>query len=115
MRALYLADKSSLNEYLSENEFIVDLSTVTLLITFLLAGKKTTFLLKKGQGAYLEFEEYATVDLSACQIVGDCILLAGDVCNPVVGIDVTDTEKVQTIDTQPDVFKDTLLLSVVII
>ena len=39
----------------------------------------------------LEVESDSSVDLSACQVIGYCILGVGDVGNPIVGIDIVDT------------------------
>lgn len=51
----------------------------------------------------LEFEEEFGVDLSTGEVIGDGVLLGGDIGDPVVAVDVADVEEVEAIDAEPDV------------
>ena len=53
--------------------------------------------------------------LSSSKVVWNGILLSGDVCHPVIRVDVIDTEEVQTVQTEPDILKDCVAMAVVII
>ena len=46
-----------------------------------------------------ELYEQSPVDLPAREIVGDGILMVGNVSNPIVGVDIADAEDVETVKT----------------
>ena len=47
----------------------------------------------------LELKQYASVDLASSQVVGDGVLLVGNIGNPIIWIDVIDTKKIQAVHT----------------
>ena len=56
---------------------------------------RTPVLLKKkihneGRGERLKLNQDSSIDLSSCQVVWNGILLIGNVCYPIVGIDIGD-------------------------
>ena len=54
---------------------------------------------------FLEINVYASIELPFGQIIGHGILHVVHVGNPVVGADVTNTEKVEHVCAYPDVFQ----------
>ena len=48
-----------------------------------------------------ELDEQASVDASACEVVGDSIAVVFRVGNPVIGVHVVDAEQVEGIYTKP--------------
>ena len=63
----------------------------------------SSLFLRTPQERKLEFEEEFGVDLSTGEVIGDGVLLGGDIGDPVVAIDVADAEEVEAIDAEPDV------------
>ena len=53
--------------------------------------------------------------LSTSEVVWNGILLSGDVCHPIIRVDVIDTKEVQTVQTEPDILKDCVAMAVVIV
>ena len=51
---------------------------------------------------WLELHDKSAVDLAASQIVGDGPLAIGNISDPVVAVDIADTEKVEAVDAKPD-------------
>ena len=72
----------------------------------------------RGRGRWLlslKLHRHPTIYLSSSEVVWNGILLSGDVCHPVIRVDVIDTEEVQTVQTEPNVFKDCVAMAVVIV
>ena len=55
---------------------------------------------------FLEFEEQARINLSACEIVWHGILMARNIGYPIKRVYVVDAEEVEAIDAQPNVFTE---------
>ena len=53
----------------------------------------------------LEFHQYSRIYLSACQVVGYCVVVVVDVLYPVVGVYVFYAEYVECVYTQPYVLE----------
>ena len=51
----------------------------------------------------LEFKEHAGVEHTAGEIVGDSVLLIGDVSNPIIAVYIVDAEQVETVYAKPDI------------
>ena len=64
---------------------------------------------------HLKFKPYTYIEKPAGKVVGNSILLAQDICNPVIRIDITDTEKVQTVDSEPNISEGTTGMTVIVI
>ena len=57
---------------------------------------------------FLEFEEQARINLSACEIVWHSILMARNIGYPIKRVYVVDAEEIQAVYTEPNVLKWTL-------
>ena len=64
---------------------------------------------------FLKLHRHPTIYLSSSEVVWNGILLSGDVCHPIIRIDVVDTKEVQTVQTEPDVFKDCIATTIVVV
>ena len=64
---------------------------------------------------FLKLHRHPTIYLSSSEVVWNGILLSGDVCHPVIRVDVIDTKEVQTVKTEPDILKDCVAMAVVIV
>ena len=64
---------------------------------------------------FLKLHRHPTIYLSSSEVVWNGILLSGDVCHPIIRVDVIDTKEVQTVQTEPDILKDCVAMSVVIV
>ena len=64
---------------------------------------------------FLKLHRYPTIYLSSSKVVWHGILLSGDVCHPIIRVDVIDTKEVQTVQTEPDILKDCVAMAVVIV
>ena len=49
----------------------------------------------------LELDGNATIDLASREIVGHSILLARDVRDPIVAVDIVDAKEVEAVQSQP--------------
>ena len=67
----------------------------------------TPLSIRRGAGVsfFLKLHRHPTIYLSSSKVVWNGILLSGDVCHPVIRVDVIDTEEVQTVQTEPDILK----------
>ena len=54
--------------------------------------------------AFSELNGEASVDESAGEVVGYGELCAFDVCDPIVGVHVVDSEEIEAIESEPEVF-----------
>ena len=63
----------------------------------------------------LKLHRHPTIYLSSSKVVWNSILLSGDVCHPIIRVDVVDTKEVQTVQTEPDILKDCVATAVVIV
>ena len=64
---------------------------------------------------FLKLHRHPTIYLSSSKVVWNGILLSGDVCHPIIRVDVVDTKEVQTVQTEPDILKDCVAMAVVIV
>ena len=64
---------------------------------------------------FLKLHRHPTIYLSSSEVVWNGILLSGDVCHPIIRVDVIDTKEVQTVQTEPDILKDCVATAVVIV
>ncbi len=64
---------------------------------------------------FLKLHRHPTIYLSSSKVVWNGILLSGDVCHPIIRVDVIDTKEVQTVQTEPDILKDCVAMAVVIV
>ena len=55
------------------------------------------------EGRPSEFDQYAEVDLTSCEVVGDGVLVLCDIGDPEVGVDVGDVENVEGVEPEPNV------------
>ena len=62
-----------------------------------------------------KLKQYPAVNLSACQVIRNGVLLVAHVGNPVITIYIVHTKQVQAIYAQPDVLEDNLLLPFVVV
>ena len=58
---------------------------------------------------FLEFEEQARINLSACEIVWHGILMARNIGYPIKRVYVVDAEEIQAVYTEPNVLERALL------
>ena len=64
---------------------------------------------------FLKLHRHPTIYLSSSKVVWNGILLSGDVCHPIIRVDIIDTKEVQTVQTEPDILKDCVAMAVVIV
>ena len=62
-----------------------------------------------------KFQQQSAIDLATCEIIRNGKLLVGNVGYPIIGIDVVDTEKVETVHPQPYIPERTLLVGTLFI
>ena len=63
----------------------------------------------------LKLHRHPTIYLSSSKVVWNGILLSSDVCHPIIRVDVIDTKEVQTVQTKPDILKDCVTTTVVVV
>ena len=68
-----------------------------------------------GEAFFLKLHRPPTIYLSSSKVVWNGILLSGDVCHPIIRVDVIDTKEVQTVQTEPDILKDCVAMAVVVV
>ena len=70
---------------------------------------------KKQDDGWSEFKDHSSVDTTPRQIVGYGILSVGYISNPIIAIDVADTEQIEAVCAQPDILEKEWLCSILII
>ena len=63
----------------------------------------------------LELDGNATIDLAPREVVGHSILLARDVRDPIVAVDIVDAKEVEAVQSQPHIAEDGLLVALVVV
>ena len=63
----------------------------------------------------LKIDCHSTIYLASSEVIWNGILLSSNVCHPIVRVDIVDTKEVQAVKTKPNILKDSIAMTVVVV